>query len=154
MALIFRFTDGASTVRLDMNTTSGWVLGRGLNLGAANLESVWLSQPPYDGAELASSYRPIVTMTIPLIMTKQANAAAMKTLFDALVTELDRTANFIEYRPDGYATSYLIDTYRASIPSLLGGVFAPTPFLLLQTQVPLTLTIPRKPQLRTAGSYI
>lgn len=152
----FRFVDPAnlSTVRLDLNSTTGWMLARGLDLGIVTTEKTWLMQPPYDGATLASSYRPPVRMKVPLLMTPQASTSAMKTLYEALVTELDRTSNAIEFRPVGESTSWIIDTYRADIPSLMKGDFAPMAFVLKQTTTILTLEIDRAPQLRQAGTYI
>lgn len=152
----FRIVDPAAhgTVRLDLNLASGWMLGRGLDIGVAQLSKTWLVQPPYDGAVLATSFRPPVLMRVPLIMTPQTSASAMQTLFNNLATELDRLTNCIEYRPLGAAASYFIDTYRANVPSLHKGDFAPNPFAIMQTTTILVLEIDRAPILTGAGSYI
>jgi hypothetical protein len=152
----FRIVDPANhaTVRLDLNLSTGWMLGRGLDIGAAQISRVYLVQPPYDGATLAASFRQPVTMKVPLLMTPQTTAANMQTLFNNLATELDRTVNCIEYRPLGLGSSYFIDTYRSTIPSLHKGDFAPNPFALMQTTSILTLEIDRSPILTGAGSYI
>lgn len=156
MATILRFVDPAthSTVRLDLNSTSGFQLLRGLDLGSPDIEEETLSQQPFDGEEVTASRRPRVQMSIPVRMTTQASVAAMKTLYDLLAIELDRATNAIEYRPSGAAASYFFTTYRAPIPSLTRGEDSPAPFFLLADPRPMVLAIMRDPQATGAGAYI
>jgi hypothetical protein len=151
----FRFvTYDGSTLRLDLNTESGWMLARGFVLGNVRLERTYITQPPYAGGTLASSWKPVVQMTVPLILTKQTNIAAIRTKFDALKTELERDTNTIEMRENGDNTSYYIDTYKADMPSLHRGIDAPN---LMQYGVvigPIVLEIDRYPDLRGAGTMI
>lgn len=154
MATILRFVNNVGAVRLDLNSETGFVLLRGLDLGPSELEQTWLFQESVDGAVLAGSRRPIVTMQIPILMRKQASWAAAKALMDALRVELDRTTNVLEYRPHGAGVSYLIDTYRSPIPSLFRGQEAPSPAHLLQDTAPMVLTISRDPAMRGAGAHI
>ena len=154
--LKFRFVDDSGNLRLDLNKQdqTGWILARGLDLGISTIEHTFLTQPPVDGAVLASSYRPVTTMQVPLLLGRQASFSAMKSLMDALAVELDRPMNRIEYLPQGSSYSYFITTYRASIPSLVKGDFTPSAFLLMQTTTILMLQIMREPVLTGAGSYI
>jgi hypothetical protein len=151
----FAWTNFAGTVTaLDMISTTGWVLGEGLVMGTSAIEHVTLHQDGWDGDYLTSSRRPNVMMQIPLIMREQTTVAAMKTLYDALVVELDKVTNTIAYRPQGAAADFLIDTYRADIPSIRQGEGMPSPFTIRGSRSPLILNIMRKPQLRGAGAYL
>lgn len=154
MPTILRFVDDVGAVRLDLNTDTGFVLAKGLDLGEPPLEQVWLHQTPYDGAVLASSRQDVTVMTIPVILRKQASWVAMQTLMTSLKTELARASNIIEYRPLGAGTSFLIDTYRSPTPSLFRGQAAPTAALDLQDSEPMPLTIYRHPVMRGAGAHI
>lgn len=152
MALVFRFEDGAGTLRLDLANTSGFEVARGLDVGSAPIVHEFMHQAPHNGAVSAASWRPETVMTIPLIVNRQANMAAIKTLWDSLVTELDRETNIIRFQPDGAAAHTLYDTYRAEIPSLYRGQAAP--FIggtLLEDVELVTLIIPREPVPRGAG---
>lgn len=152
MALVFRFEDSSGVERLDLNDPSGFEVARGLDLGTASVVHTFLSQPPYDGATLAASWRPLATMFVPLILHEQASMAAMKTLWDALVTELDRDTNVIRFQPEGAASASLYDTYRADIPTKYRGQAAP--FIggdLLQDVELVPLVILRHPEPRGAG---
>jgi hypothetical protein len=152
---IFRFIDDVGAVRLDLNDVTGWALGRGFDLGVRALERTWLSQPPYDGATLASSWAPPVEMVVPLVLMPQANAAAIRTKFNALKTELDRPVNIIEFREPTDTLSYYIDTFRADVPSLVArGIDAPNMYLGLRQVGPFVLSITRLPDLRGAGTMI
>lgn len=152
----FRFVSAdGSQVLLDLNDTTGWTLGRGFDLGTRTLERTWLSQPPYDGATLASAWAPVVEMRVPLILMPQASAAAIRTKFLALKTELDRPVNVIEFREPTDTASYYIDTFRADVPSLAArGVDAPNMYLGLRSIGPFVLSISRLPDLRGAGLMI
>lgn len=155
MATILRFEDDAGVTRLNLNTTTGFELGEGLDLGDDELQTTWLSQPPYPGAAQAATHRPIVVMTIPLLLLPQASFAAMETLKEALDAELDRVTNIIRFQPDGAAAAWLIDTYRAPRPSLYRGQgsIIPSNARLYDPQ-PITLQIPRFPEMRNAGAFI
>lgn len=146
MATTFRFVTGVGgSVRLDLNDETGWVLGRGLDFGVSSLEKKYLQQAPFDGATLASSYRPPVTMTVPLILTTQASADAVRTKFEALATELDRATNVLEWRGTGMTQSIFIDTYRADVPSLIRAVDSPSPYLYKSSAGIVVCSIDRAP---------
>lgn len=152
MALVFRFEDTSGTLRLDLANVSGFEVARGLNVGTAGITHEMLEMPPYDGATVAASWRPTTQMFVPLIVNRQASMAALKTLWDSLVTELDRDTNVIKFQPDGAASATLYDTYRAEIPSLYRGQAAP--FIggtLLEDVELVNLVIPRHPTPRGAG---
>jgi hypothetical protein len=153
---IFRFVDpGSLAVRLDLNDLTGWSLGRGLDLGARRLERVWLTQPPYDGATLAATFAPPVRMRVPLILMPQATSAAIRSKFNALKTELDRPTNAIEFREPNDSASFIIDTFRADVPSVAHrGIDAPNMFLAKQSIGPFIVEMDRLPDLRGAGAMI
>lgn len=160
---IFRFVvPPTGSTRLDLNAPTGWQVSRGFDLGKAESERTYIKQPPYDGATLVSASRGIVTMSVPLLLrpvpplgeTDAQAAAAMKTLMDALFTELNRMTNCIEMRLTGASSSYYIDTFKADLPSLYQGTGAPNPILLRQGGGPMILSIDRQPTLRGAGSHI
>lgn len=152
MALVFRFEDTGGTLRLDLANTSGFEVARGLNVGTAGITHEMLEQPPYDGAVIAASYRPLAQMSIPLIVNRQANMTALVALWQSLVTELNRETNVIKFQPDGAPSATLYDTYQAEIPTLYRGQAAP--FIggsLLEDVELVTLVIPRHPVPRGAG---
>lgn len=156
---IFRFVDAASesaNVRLNLLDPSGWMLGRGLDLGRRTLERVYLQQPPYEGATLAAAYAGLVQMVVPLHLMAQTSSDNIRTKVTALKTELDRTTNFIEYRPKGGTTgdSFFISTFRADVPSILAGVNMPGPFTLGGSAGPLVVIIDRLPTLQGAAAHI
>lgn len=154
---IFRFVDPANTatVRLNLVDPTGWQLGRGFDLGARRLERVWLTQSPFDGATLASTFAPPVKMTVPLVLMPQADAATIRSKFNLLKTELDRPTNAIEMREPSDSTSFIIDTFRADVPSLAHhGFDAPNMFLALQSIGPFVIEMDRLPDLRGAGAMI
>jgi hypothetical protein len=153
----FRFTDAAGTTRLDLMNSSGWMLGRGLDLGTGTVERTYLTQPPNDGAVLASSYRGIVTMQVPLILfpTGGGTPATMKSAIEALITELNRSTNYIRFKPTGYTAAgigeYILYTYRSNIPTLLRGLDTPSPFFMKRGGPSLFLEIDREPVMGGAG---
>lgn len=152
MATILKFVDETGATRLDLNSTSGFVLGRGLDVGSPDLDQAW-----FRSVEGALPYGETVgsaMMRIPIRMTTQASAAAMKTLIDSLNTELNRETNIIEYRPNGLASSYFLDTFRAPLTSLRRGDDAPDPFTMLQDAREITLLIPREPYARQASTNL
>ncbi len=151
---ILQFINSAGAVTLNLNDMAGFVLARGLDLGAAEVETTWLSQPPYPGAIPTGFTEQIVTMQIPIQMSKQTNWLAMRSLLNLLHTELLRPTNIIEFKPDPTSASYYFDTYRASIPSLYRGLDAPNPARLKQDPFPMLLQIPRHPQARGASVYV
>lgn len=154
MSTILRFVAAnETTVTLDLNSTTGFKLGRGFQLGTPPEEQAWLTQQPYDGATLAATRTDITIMSVPLVLMPQATWAAVKTLFDALAVELRRNTNIIEFRPHGAAASYFIDTYRAPVPSLFRGVdLQSVAHRLWDAEIPVL--IPRHPVLRGAGAFI
>jgi hypothetical protein len=153
---IFRFVDPSTlAVRLNLLDAAGWQLGRGLDLGARRLERVWLTQAPYDGGTLATSFAPPVRMQVPLVLMPQADAATVRAKFNLLKTELDRATNAIEMREPNDSTSFIIDTFRADVPSLAHhGFDAPNMFLAYRSVGPFILEIDRLPDLRGAGAMI
>lgn len=151
---IFRFVDAGNAELLNLNDPSGWMLLRGFDLGITTAERTYISQPPFDGAFMSSSRRPQVTMVVPLYLTPQTDSDAMVTHFTALATELDRVTNIIEYRPQGASSSFLIDTFRADIPSFYSGFGGPSPFVLLQSVGPLVCRIDRLPDFRGAATHL
>jgi hypothetical protein len=154
---IFRFVDPVTTttVRLNLVDPTGWQLGRGFDLGARRLERVWLTQPPYDGGTLASSFAPPVKMVVPLVLMPQVDAATVRAKYNLLKTELDRPVNAIEMREPNDSTSFIIDTFRADVPSLAHHAFdAPNMFLSFRSIGPFILEIDRMPDLRGAGLMI
>lgn len=148
MATTFRFVDDSGTTRLDLNDETGWVLGRGLDFGVSTLEKKYLQQTPFDGATLASSFRPPVTMTVPLLLMTQSSADALRTKFEALATELNRAQNVLEWRGTGMTQSVFIDTYRADVPSLIRGVDSPSPYLFRHSAGLVVCQIDRAPLVR------
>lgn len=151
---IFRWVDpGTLAVRLDMNLKTGIYLGEGADVGGKPVTYKWLSQEGIDGAELASSWHDIVTMTIPLVITPQATAAAMETLINALNVELDRATNAIEMMPDDLTgTSYIMDTYRANQVSMHQGLVRRSPWKVKFAYV--AIEVPRKPDMRGRGLIV
>jgi hypothetical protein len=103
---------------------------------------------------MAGSRLEIRTITIPLILPRQGSWTAVASLMQQLGAELNRPNNVIEFRPDGAASSYFIDTYRAPIPSLFRGQDAPAIETLLFDPHPIPLLIPAHPTLRGAGSFV
>jgi hypothetical protein len=103
---------------------------------------------------MASSRRTLATMTIPVFLTKQLTVAAMEALMGQLATELDAAQNAILYQPQGAAAAYIIDTFRADIPSFYTGLGGPSPFVLRQSVGPLILKIDREPDFRGAGTHL
>jgi hypothetical protein len=153
---IFRFVDPSTlAVRLNLVDPTGWQLGQGLDIGARRLERVWLTQSPYDGATLASSFAPPVRMQVPLILLPQADSATIRAKFNLLKTELDRPTNAIEMREPNDSASFIIDTFRADVPSLAHhGFAAPNMFLAKQSIGPFIIEIDRLPDMRGAGAMI
>ena len=157
MAAILRFVDDPhSGIRLNLNDGTIWALGRGLDVGISTVEKLYLVQPPMDGAVLADSYRPVVPMTIPLILYPNGGAtpANLRAQMAALATELNRKTNNIEYRGTGDTVSFFWKTYRADIPSLLRGLITPSPFSMLKGGPQFSVTIDRDPVATGAGSWI
>lgn len=152
MATGVRFRDEAGTTRLDLNSSTGFVLLRGLDLGAAPLEQTWLSQAPYDGATLASSHYGIRQITVPVLLTKQASIAAVEALMGALKTELQRDSNIFEFIPEG-GTAHLFDTFRSPLPSLIRGQQNMSADRYLHDTEPMVLTIFAHPTERS-GKHI
>jgi hypothetical protein len=155
----FRFTDAAGTTRLDLMSNT-WTLGRGLDLGTAPVEKTYLTQPPNDGAVLAASYRGIVTMQVPLMMFPNGGGtvATMKAAMENLITELNRSTNYIRFKPTGFTAAgvgeYILYTYRANIPSLLRGLNTPSPFFMKRGGPALFLEIDREPVMGGVGTGI
>jgi hypothetical protein len=151
----FRFVDGTGAERLNLeNYPDGWYLGRGIDLGSRSVTRTFIQQGGVDGATLATSDVDIRVMTIPLLMSKQSSDENMLTLYEDLVFELNRETNILEIRPTGFATSFLIDTYRSEIPHIVGGQDRPDIFKFLEVGSPLILTIERAPHSRGAGTYL
>ena len=147
---IFRFVDENNIVRLNLNDLNGWMLGRGFELGTRRLERTWLTQAPYDGATLASSFAPPVRMLVPLILMPQPNAATIRQKYNLLKNELDRPTNIIEFREPGDTESFFIDTFKADVPSLAHrGFNAPNMFLAGQSIGPFVVEMERMPNLRS-----
>jgi len=145
-----KFVDSAFAERLNLDTTTGWVLLQGFDPGNESLESSWLFQGPYPGAIPTAFRQEIVTMSIPLGMFAQSSYAAVKVLYEALVTELTRSTNILRFTPDG-STVYYFDTYRAAVPTL----FPPVDDAANSKHPhPITLSIPRHPVARGVGAYI
>ena len=152
---IFRFVDDVGTVRLNLLDNNGWQLAQGLDLGARRLERTWLTQPPYDGATLASAWAPTVRMILPLILMPQSSSAAIRAKYNLLKNELDRPVNIIEMREPGDTESFLIDTFKADLPSIAHrGFAAPNMFLAGQSIGPFEIEMDRWPDLRGAGAMI
>lgn len=150
---ILRFVDPANgSSRLDINGAPGsttWQLGRGLDIGRQTLDKVYIAQPPFAGATLASSTPQLVRMVIPLFLPKQANVAAAKAKMVLLAAELNRTTNVIEMRLPGDASSVFLDTFRADLPSIVQGSPTPQPYAYSASVVPVVLEIDRLPGIRT-----
>jgi hypothetical protein len=154
---LFRFVDDAhTTVRLNLNDGTIWSLGRGFDLGISAARRLYLSQDGVDGAVLADSDRPVVTMYIPLILYHQGGAtfANIRTAHGNLATELDRHHNNLEWREDGDTASYFARTYRADIPSLRAGLAAPNMFKHGTGGPQFFIALDRDPLFTGAGSYI
>jgi hypothetical protein len=149
---IFRFITEPSTVELDMRNLSGWYVAEGLDIGGTRAIRKYLKQDGVDGAELVKTWRDIVTMTVPLILTPQADANAMETLLNDLNAELRKDTNVIEYLPHGLTgTSYLIDTFRADEVSLADGQSIRVPWSRPGNGVLITIHIERQPTFRGRG---
>ena len=154
MAIVLRFEDSLGNVRLDLNTTTGFALGEGLDLGTNDLEESWLSMMPYPGAVLAASRRAVAKMFIPLLLLPQANYAAMEALMFSLQDELDRATNILRFQPDGAAAAVVYNTFRAPQPSLFRGQESILPgSSRLFDPLPIPLHIDRDPTPRS-GSHV
>ena len=152
---IFRFITEPSTVNLDMRSTTGWYVSEGLDIGGTNVVKKFLKQDGVNGAELARSWLDIVTMSVPLVLMPQANAAAMKTLLDSLNVELRKPTNVIEYLPHGItATAFLMDTFRANEVSLADGQRVRVPWARPGEGYLISLVIDRQPVMRGGGVVI
>lgn len=151
MATRLRFVSSAGVVRLDLNSATGFALGRGLDIGIPELRRGWLFQDGVDGSLAHSESIGPATMVVPIFLRTQVTAAAMKTLLDTLNVELNRRTNILEYQPDGWSTTYFLDTYRASLAAMHRGGDGQSPFMLLRSNEPVTLAIARAPY---AGSTV
>jgi hypothetical protein len=157
MAAIFRFVDDAHlTVRLNLNDGTIWALGRGLDIGISTVEKLYLTQPPVDGAVLADSFRPVVTMQVPLLLYPEGGAtpANLRDAWDDLAAELDRKTNNIEWRGTGDTVSYFWRTYRANIPSMHRELITPSPMYMKRGGPQFTVEIDREPVATGAGGFI
>jgi hypothetical protein len=154
---IFRFVDPAtpSTIRLNLNNQSQWLVGQGLDLGGDEPTLKFLHQSPHVGSELASVDLATVTMTVPLILMPQATAADIETAVNALNTELARLNNCIEYRPTGITSgaTWLIDTFRAPKISVHDGAQRPSQWMKKDGKL-FVINIIRQPALRQRGTMI
>lgn len=153
---VFRFvTYDGSTVRLDLNNPqSGWFLGRGFDLGVKRWEKTYITQPPYSGAVLASSWAPLVRVRFALFLAPQPSVAAMRTRLTELRTELERETNTIEFREPGDSVSFYMDTFRADVPSVHRGLEIPNEFLFKAVVGPFIIELDRLPDLRGAGAHV
>jgi len=152
---ILRFITEPSTVNLDLRNSSGWYVGEGLDLGGIEKTRKYLRQEGVDGAELAKSWANVVQMTIPLILTAQANSSAMLSLLDALNTELRKTTNVLEYLPHGLTgTTYLMDTFEADEVSLADGQRVRTPWVTPGYGYLIVVRIDRQPNMRGRGIVV
>lgn len=139
--------------RLQLNTDDGWRLGQGLDLGGLGLEETVLFNETEDDEEVISTRRPRSVMTIPVILTQQATVAAIVVLQEALTTELDRETNAIVYVPHGTNLTYVYDTYRAAVPSLIRGQALLTDCLRHDSEQ-MPLVIRRRSASRVAGTHL
>ena len=152
---IFRFITEPSTVNLDMRSATGWYVAEGLDIGGTKAIKKFLKADGVDGAELAKSWLDIVTMTIPLMLLPQANAAAQLALLNSLNAELRKPTNVIEYLPHGItATAYLMDTFRADEVSLADGQKVFVPWSRPGNAYMITLSIERQPTMRGGGTIV
>lgn len=154
MSTLLRFVDTTTdpdTVLFDLNDPDGIFIAN-LDMGGVGTASTWLDAPGEDGAEMASSSRPLSTIRVDIHVAGEASSDAVLALWADLVTELDKDRNVLEYRPLGASASEIIDTFRADIPSLYSGADIHA-FLNKRTQEPLTLLIPRWPTARS-GAYV
>lgn len=119
MTIRCRFVDSISatpTVRLDLNPTSGATLrlGKGgLVCPPPPLRRSESSTILTDGGEVSASVYDNRTLRVPLSFAP-ASLDARNTLISALVKELNRESNILEYRPDGSSTSYFFRTLRST----------------------------------------
>lgn len=155
------FTDGDGSANLDLLDPDGIMLGRGFNLGVSVVNKTYLTQPPYDGAELAETHRGVVTMRLPLnILPLGGTVTELKHQLELLAAELEKKHNFLEFKPDNYTAegipggNYIVETFRADVPSLFREIDVPSPFKLKTGGPQLMLDIDRMPRLSGAGQWI
>lgn len=151
---ILRFVDASGSVRLDLNSLTGWYLSRGLDLGRTTYARTYMRQGGVDGVTFVSADEDVVTMRIPLLMHPQPIAESVWELMEALRVECQRDTNIVEYRPPDFQVSFLIDTYKADVPSLHQGAPVPNPYRLRQAGLPVLLEIDRAAQMRGAGRNV
>lgn len=155
---IARFVDpdedpeGEDYVRFDFLALGD--IGEGFDPGPSPVTRNLLSQEGVDGFVLASTQRLEAIMVVPWLVPLQASWDVLRDAFAALAVELDRPENVFEFMfTDDPAGSYLADTLRAEIPSIVAGPAPQTPHLPATLQ-PLVLAIPRVVPLRGAGPYV
>lgn len=147
------------TTLLDVNTTTGFKLLRSPDFGTKDIESVKLSQQPYDGDLVVDTRRPNRRVRLALLLQPQETWAEILTLRSGLVTELDRQTNILEYRfpyTEGGVVPepFFVYTERAPVPALLRGQDAPNPGLWLR-DVPILLEFEAQPDfVDTTGSVV
>jgi hypothetical protein len=112
-----RFVDSISatpTVRLDLNAkgTSFWLGKGGLSCPPPPLRRAESGTILADGGEVSASAYENRTLRVPLSFNP-ASMDARNTLVSALVQELNRESNILEYRPNGSSTSYFFRTLRS-----------------------------------------
>lgn len=129
-------------------------IGAAFTPGNAPVIRKVLAMDGVDGGVQTSTARGEAIMQIPWLISKQASWDALRDAFAALAVELDRPTNVFEFKFTGDpAGSYLADTFRAEIPSLLSTP-APQPPVALLTVAPILISLPRVYQLRGAGAYV
>lgn len=153
MALVAKFEDSSGTLRLDLNSATGFAL-EGIDLGDHDEEQTWLTQTPHAGGILASTRTEIAVITMTILLLPQASVAAMTALMSSLHVELERETNIFRFQPDG-GSAVLYNTYKSpSRPSLFRGQGGIVPGASrLYDPEPIQLVIPRDPIPRS-GSHI
>lgn len=159
MSTIFRWVDPSNnaSVTLDMNLLAGaptdgfGVLGD-VDLGTVPLESTLLHQAPHAGAVQTGMRRGVAQARFRLRLA-HSTRSGYAALMEALRTELLRSPGCIEYRPDGLASSYFIDTLASDIPTSLHGQEAALYEAGVFKSVPrgIPVVVLRQPDLRGAG---
>lgn len=115
MAAVLRFVDGISTtptVLLDLNDVTNYRLAEGWSFAPPELQRASSSSLLVDGDTVSASVYSNREIRLPLLLSS-TTAAGRATLLSKLVKQIDKPTGWLEWRPDGIASSVFFRVLRS-----------------------------------------